>query len=203
MRRALLSLAIGLAGAAGVAASGWALQAAALAPPEPADRVAADASVWFHEHRFVVDVFHFEDRRTSGACLRGWVQTASGKKARVSRLSLRPGPHSARLLPTRLAAAAGCSGKLARVLAGAAQSGAHLTVSRGYAAHRPVIALKLSRRKREQLTLFVSPRTYRPLVAVVALGGQEVTARLYLARARPGLLAHFHLLRGVLPRLRA
>jgi len=60
--RALLSVAVGLAGAAGVAASGWAIQAAALPPPTPAARVAADASTWFHEHRFIVDVFHFEAR---------------------------------------------------------------------------------------------------------------------------------------------
>src|SRR5262249_56901862 len=70
VRRALLSVAVGLAGAACVTASGWALPAAALPPPTPAARVAAEASAWFHDYRLVVDVFHFHHRRMTGACLR-------------------------------------------------------------------------------------------------------------------------------------
>jgi hypothetical protein len=190
VRRALLSVAIGLAGAAGVTASGWALQATALPPPTPAALVAADASVWFNEYRLVVDVFHFHHRRTSGACLRGWFARAHGHKARGSLLSLEAGP---RPLPVPLAKAAGCSGLLAPALAAAAQNGGHLTVSRGYAANRAAIALKLTQGKEERLTLYVSPRTYRPLVAIVATDRREVTARIYLNRVRRRVLARFHL----------
>jgi hypothetical protein len=194
VRRALLSVAIGLAGAAGVAASGWALQAAALPPPTPAARVAADASVWLHEYRLVVDVFHVDHGRIKGACLRGWFRTPHHGKRRGSLLSLRSGPRHHRRLD-RLLASAGCSGKLAPRLAAAAQSGSDIDASRAYAANQPAIELKLKRFRHERLTLYVSPRTYRPLVAIVALHGREATARLFLNRARPSLLAHFHLLR--------
>ena len=210
MRRALLSVAVGLAGAACVTASGWALQTAALPPPTPADRVAAEASAWFHDYRLTVDVFHFDHRRTNGACLRGWFGRIHGKKAHASLLSLESGPiyratkgqplalvegHPSRRLPGPLAATAGCSGELARKLATAAQDGAHLTVSRSYAANRPAIALKISRSNDERLTLYVSPETYRPLVAIVGRNGREVTARLYLSRVKRHLLVRFRLLR--------
>jgi hypothetical protein len=81
------------------------------------------------------------------------------------------------------------------VLARAAQSGADLSVSRDYAANRPAIALTLSRSSERRLTLYVSPRTFRPLVAIVAFDGHEATARIYLNRLKPHLLARFHLLR--------
>lgn len=214
MRRTLLSVAVGLAGAAGVTASGWALQAAALPPPTPAAQVAADASAWFHEYRLLVDVFHFHHRRTKGACLRGWFPGALGSKDRASLLSLESGSvfreskrhpvrlvrgHPGRRLPGALAIAAGCSGALAPTLATAAQSGTHLRVERSYAANRPAIALEVSRSNDERLTLYVSPETYRPLVAIVALDGREATARLYLSRLNPDVLTRFRLLRQVAP----
>jgi hypothetical protein len=201
---------VGLAGAAAVTASAWALQAGALPPPTPAARVAAEASAWFHEYRLVVDVFHFDGRRTTGACLRGWYGRAHGHKARASLLSVSSGTvlrisrrrrvsrvhgRPSRIVPGLLAAEAGCSRQLAGVLATAAQSDAHLTVSRSGAANRPAIALKLSRGNERRLTLYVSPRSYRPLVAIVALGEQEATARLYLTPVRRHVLARFHLLR--------
>lgn len=214
MRRALLSVAVGLAGIAALTASGWALQAGALPPPTPAARVAAVASAWFHEHRFVVDVFHFEHRRTSGACLRGWFGRADGQKTRASLLSLDSGPilriserrRISRVrgprkqpVPGVLAAAAGCSRELAPAIATAAQSG-HLRASRGYAANQAAIALKVSRGNERRLTLYVSPRSYRPLVAIVAIGEREATARLYLTRVKRHVLARFHLLRLAEPK---
>jgi hypothetical protein len=214
VRRALLSVAIGLAGATGVAASGWAIQAVALPPPRPAARVAADASFWFHEYRLVVDVFHFEHRRTKGACVRTWFTGRNERKVRSSLLSLGAGrilrvlpkrpisvvtAHRGRFPPGRLAADAGCSRMLARTLAAAAQSNAHLTTERSYAANRPAIALELQQGRTERLTLYVSPRTDRPLVAFVDRNGHEITARIYLVRARPQVLARFELLHAVLP----
>jgi hypothetical protein len=211
VRQTLVSVFVGLAGAAGVAASGWAVQAAALPPPTSAARVAADASAWFHEYRLVVDVFHSEHRRTSGACLRGWVGGAHGHKARGSVLSLESGPilrtlpkqrvgvvsgHPDRYLPGALAMAAGCSRELASTLAEAAQAGAHMTVSRAFAANQPAIALKVSPSHDKRLTIYLSPRTDRPLVAIVALADHEATARLYLSRIEPRLLERFRLLPG-------
>jgi len=214
VRRTLLSVAVGLAGAAGVAASGWAVQAAALPPPTPAAQVAADASAWFHEYRLQIDVFHFHHRRTKGACLRGWFPGAVGSRDRASVLSLESGSilrkskkhpvvlvmgHPSRRVPAALAVAAGCSSELAATLATAAQNGAHLGIERSYAANRPAIALEVSRSNDERLTLYVSPETYRPLVAIVALEGREATARLYLSRMNLDVLTRFRLLRQVAP----
>jgi hypothetical protein len=193
-----------------VTASGWALQAAALTPPEPADRVAADASTWLYQHRMVVDVFHVDHRREKGACLRGWFPRPNGKKALGSLLSLGRGPvlrvpdsrrlslamkRRGRQVPVRILALAGCSGELLPILAGAAQGADRLMTERSYAANQPAIALEMEYGGEERLTLYVSPRSYRPLVAIVAADGHEATARLYLSRAEPRLLARFHLLR--------
>ena len=209
MRTALLSVAVGLAGAVGVAASGWALQASALPPPKPAARIAADTSTWFHDYRLVIDVFHVDHRRIKGACLRGWFPRPGGQRIRASLLSLRlgsvlllsggrrvwrvGGPRN-RVPPARLLASVGCSGKLAPRLAGVAQSGADYTAARSYAANQPAIRLKLERVRDERLTLYVSPRTYQPLVAIGEAHGREVTARLYLTPVTRTLLARFHLL---------
>ena len=214
MRRALLSVAVAFAGAAGVAASGWALQAAALPPPKPAAQIAADASVWFHEYRLAVDVFHFHHRRVEGACVRGWQQRRNGSKMRASLLSFEEGPtlrvsgrhvsvletRRRRLFPPGLLAAdAGCSRMLARALAAVAQGSGRLTMERSYAANRPAIALELQRNRETRMTLFVSPRTDRPLVAFVDLEGQKITARIYLQRVRRGVLAEFRLLHRLKP----
>jgi hypothetical protein len=75
-----------------------------------------------------------------------------------------------------------------------------MSVSRAYAANQPAIALKVSRGPDKRLTLYLSPRTDRPLVAIVAVADQEVTARLYLSRVKRPVLAHFHLLRYAEPR---
>jgi hypothetical protein len=211
VRRALVSVAVGLAGAAGVTASGWALQAGALPPPTSAARVAADASAWLHDYRLTVDVFHVDHRRIKGACLRGWFRARDGRTTRGSALSLRPEPvlivsghrvavlsgHRSKTLPVRLLAAAGCAGKLAPRLAGAAQAGSDFKAERSYAANQPAIKLKLEPFKHERLTLYVSPRTFRPLVAIVDVRNEEATARLYLNRVKPRLLARFHLLRTI------
>jgi hypothetical protein len=207
VRRTLLSAAVAFAGAACVTASGWALQAGALPPPRPATRVAADASAWFHDYRLVVDVFHVDHRRLMGACLRGWFPRPHRPKARASLLSLGAGPlrmpdkrhpwlAAARRGsgPNRLLAFVGCSGKLASVLGAAAQSGDHLSTERSFAANQPAVALEVKHGKDERLTLFVSPRTYRPLVAFADLEGRQATARLYLSRLQSGLLGQFHLI---------
>jgi hypothetical protein len=218
VRRTLLSVVIGLAGAAGVTATGWALQAAALPPPTPAARMAADASVWFHEHRLVIDVFHVGRRRQSAACLRGWFAAAHGGVVRGSLLGMEGGPvlriaadsrrvsvvrgRLRRRLPARLAVTAGCSGELAPLLARAAQSGGHLRAVPDFAAGRATVALELMPSEGERLTLDVSPRTFQPLVATIVRGDRTLTARLYLAHAQRGVLQRFGLLRLAEARVR-
>lgn len=204
-----------LAGAAVVTASGWALQTAALPPPKPAARVAADASVWFHEYRLVVAVLHFRERRFGAACVRGWYPRRNGGQIRASLLAFRPGPVvriagrrrvslvggrvDERFPPWLLAAEAACSRLLAQTLAGAAQTGGHLTTERGYAANQPAVALELQRGREGRVTLYVSPRTYRPLVAFVDLDRRKITARIYLLRVRRRVLARFGLLGKIEP----
>lgn len=196
-----------LAGIAAVTASGLALQAAALPPPRPATRVAADASAWLHDYRLAVDVFHVDHRRLKGACLRGWFPRRHRPKARGSLFSLASRPilrvperrrpwlaaRSREDQPRRTLALVGCSGELAPVLAAAAQTGGRLSTERSYAANQPAVALELQHGKGARLTVYVSARTYRPLVAFVDLDGRTATARLFLVRARPRLLERFHL----------
>jgi hypothetical protein len=193
-----VSVAVAFAGAAGVIASGWALQAAALPAPKPAARIAADTSVWFREYRLAFDVFHFHHRRIKGACVSTWFRRPDERKVRTSLLSFSSGPvfrvysrrrisvvaarRRRRFPPAQLAADAGCSRLLAGALAAAAQNAGHLTTERSYAANRAAIALELRLGRRERLTIFVSPRTDRPLVAFVDLEQRQITARIYLQR---------------------
>jgi hypothetical protein len=216
VRGAFVSVATAFAGAAGVIASCWALQAAALPPPKPAARVAADASVWFHEYRLAGDVFHFDHRRLKGACLRGWVMSHNGDKTRASLLSFKAGPilrvsGKSRVSvvavpqrrhwfpPARLAAAAGCTHLLAHVLVAAAEGGGRLSTERAYAANRPALALELDRGRNGRLTLYVSPRTDRPLVAIVGRDREQITARIYLQRVARHVLQQFRILHRVGP----
>jgi hypothetical protein len=177
--------------------------------------VAADASVWLNDYRLGVDVFHFHERRTEGACVRGWEQLRNGSKIRASLLSFSAGPilrivgkrHVSvvkarrvhRFPPGRLAATAGCSGILAQTLAAAAQGSGRLTMERAYAANRPTVALEIQRGREERLTVFVSPRTDQPLVAFVDLDGRTIAARIYLQPVSRAMLAQFRLLHRIEP----
>jgi hypothetical protein len=219
VRRALVSVVVAFAGAAGVTAAGWALQAATLPAPRPAAQVAADASVWFHEYRLGVDVFHFHHRRIEGACVSTWSRRPDGKKTRTSVLSFRSGPilrisakrrvsvvtarRRRRFPPGLLAADAGCSRLLSGALTSAAQNGGHITTERGYAANRPAIAVEVQLGREKRLTVFVSPRTDRPLVAFVDLDRRQITARIYLQRVTRRSLAPFGLLHAIKPRPKA
>jgi hypothetical protein len=54
-----------------------------------------------------------------------------------------------------------------------------------------------ARGKKERMTLFVSPRTDRPLVSFIDFDRRQITARLYLQRVTSALLARFRLLHEV------
>jgi hypothetical protein len=202
MRQALLSVAVGLAGAAALAGAGWTLEAASLPPPEHADRVAARAIGWLTKHPVAVDVFHAAHHRLDGACVQGRFRGGGARKAmRGTLVSLRPGPvvvlarHSRRIvlrpgapqpfLPTSLAADAGCPGRLASTLDSATRTGGPVRVERSYAANQPALKLVLRRLHGRRLTLYVSPRGDRPLVAIVDRNGKVATARLYVTAPTP------------------
>lgn len=196
-------------------ASGWALQAAALPAPKPAAHVAADASVWFEHYRLAVDVFHFDHHRSNGACARSWFARQGEPKVRGSVLSFAGGPilrvsgkkqvlvvkarRRRRFPPGLLAADVGCTHLLARRLAAAAQGATHITTERAYAANRPAVALEVQRGREERLTLYISPRTDRPLVAFLARRDRHITARIYLQPVRRAVLRRFGLLRRIKP----
>lgn len=207
VRRSLLSFIIGLAGVAVLAGAGWAVQDVGLPRPAPADRIAADAEAWLNYHRFSIDIFHSDDRRFRGACLRGWYPHLRGHLARGSLLAFTGGHvalatakgrvefasgRSRSEFPASLAVASGCTASLANELNAATQSGLRLDVDRSYAANQPALALRLPRIRDERLVLFVSPRNYKPLVTVLALDGRIASARLYLGRATPTLEAKLH-----------
>jgi hypothetical protein len=202
-----LSVMIGFAGVAVLASAGWAVQSIGLPRPAQADRVAADAEAWLNYHRFSIDVFHSDDRRFRGACLRGWYAHLGRHRARGSLLVLRGGPvalatRMGRIeftagrrrpeFPASLAVASGCTASLANELNAAWQSGLQLEVDRTYAANQPALALRLPRIRDERLVLYVSPRGYKPLVTILALDGRNASARLYLARATPTREANLH-----------
>ncbi len=208
-----MSVAVALAGVVGVVASAWALQAEALPQPRPAARVAADASVWFHEYRLAVDIFHFEHRTLKGACVSGWTKVRNGQ-ARASVISFTGGPilrlrsrrvsvvaarRRRRFPPGRLAGDAGCTRMLGQMLETAAQNGGRLSIERSYAANQPAVAVELVRSREERLTLYVEPRTNRPLVAFVNLDGRKITARIYLQRVSRRVLTRFEILHAVIP----
>lgn len=209
MLRAWLSVVVAFASAGVLLAGAWALQTAGLPAPTGARWVAADASRWLHDYLYSVDIFHSSDRRLRGACLRGWYPRRLGGRtvARGSLLIVRGrvgllqvgGRQHVRLirgqrrpdLPTSLLVAAGCTSSLGDALYAAEQGNAHLSVERAYAANQPALALEVGRVRDERLTLFVSPRQFRPLVAIVAKDGRVVTARIYLTRATAHLRSRF------------
>ncbi len=175
-------------------AAGWGVQAVALPAPKSAARVIADASVWLHEHRLVVDRFAVDGRRRSAACLRTRAGTGRRRRRHGSLLSF--GPNSARFFRLgtgRASVLAGCSGPLELLLARAVQTGADMELERAYAAHQPALALGIQRVRDARVTLYVSPRTFRPLVAIVHADNRTVKARLYLARPSSALLQQFDL----------
>jgi hypothetical protein len=184
-----------------------------LPAPLPAAQAAVRAETWFQTHRLSIDVFHAHERRFEGACLHHWFLRPHGRgRARRWRglrhgslLLLSHGPvvlasekrhvvlaEGRRLpgLPNFLAAAVGCTGTLDMALTTAAQEGGHLSMERAYAANRPALALELSLH-REELTVYVSPLSYQPLVVIGDIGGRTAAARLYLGRVTPTLAATF------------
>ena len=198
---------------AGITAASWALLTVALPASVPVARAAAGAEWWFYNYRLSIDVFHAHDRRFKGICLRGWYLRPpfQGGPRRWqgeqygSLLVLSRGPvvlrahgriqlaigHRLPDLPASLAAGIGCTGSLADALTAALQQhGGQMSIERAYAANQPALAIEL-RLHDERLTVYVAPRTYRPLVLFGDMRGRIATARIYLTRLTPARAAKF------------
>lgn len=210
MRRALLSVAVAVAGAGVVVATAWSVQTVGLPSPERPDRIAADATRWLAEHRVIIDVFHLDRRRLSGICLSGWFPTGHGAAAQGSLLALRSraqylvADHKVRkesgflrraVFP-HLAAAVGCGRNIEQALLPGEQALLDLRADRAFAAGRPAIALRLHYGQHGRFTLFVAAQTYEPLVAILHTRRETVTARLFLADRSSALLGRFGVARA-------
>lgn len=114
------------------------------------------------------------------------VALASGK----GRVLLALGPRLRRL-PTLLAAAIGCTESLSKALTNAVQSSSPPHLEPDFAANQPALELQTHSRH-ERLTIYLSPRDYRPLVVVGGEAGHTATARLYLTRLTTADATRFH-----------
>jgi hypothetical protein len=202
-----------LAGAAALGGAAWRIQAEVLPGPALAAQAAVRANEWLRVHRLSFVVFHARHHRSEGTCLRSWyIQPHSRGRLRLwygrkdgSLLLLSHGPvvlatgsgrvvltlgHRLRSLPTFLAVAIGCTHSIGDELIRAAQNGG-LSIERGYAANQPAFALELHFHN-ERLTVYLSPRDYRPLVVIGAEAGHIASARLYLSRLTPAEATRFH-----------
>jgi hypothetical protein len=199
VRGMLLSGVVGVACLVCVLALGFGLQAAVLPSPAHVDRVAADASRWLNLYHYSIDVFHSRKRRLRGACLRGWYPRAQKPG---SLLLLHGGPallaiehqpvlflsrSRRRDFPALLAITTGCTLQLGNALYAAAQGKTRISIEPAYAANQPTLALELPHVREQRLTVYVSARQYRPLVAIATAHGHTTTARIYLTRASPSL----------------
>jgi hypothetical protein len=187
----------------------WSVQLVALPRPTHADLVAARAARWLNDYRTAVDVFRVGGRRIEGLCLHGSPTDRHGERSRSSVLVLVSGKTfhvtqtrtEERVVdeagrqdrPGLLAANVGCTYQLLAEIGEAVRTNVAIDATPATVARQPAIALRLSRVRRERLTLYVAPSTYRPLFASARIGGRQITARLHLMPLDQQLLAQFGL----------
>lgn len=209
MRKLVLSVGVGLLGALGLMGIAWGVELVALPPPVHADLVAARAARWLNDYRAAVDVFQVGHRRIEGLCLHGspedrhsersqssFLVLASGKTLHVTqtRTEERVVDEAGRQnQPGLLAVNVGCTYQLLAEIGEAVRTNVAIAATPAFVARQPALALRLSRVRRERLTLYVAPSTYRPLVASALIGGRQITARLHLMPLDQRLLARFGL----------
>jgi hypothetical protein len=209
VRKVVLSLSVGLLGAAAVTGIAWGVQLVGLPPPVHAQLAVARAARWFNDYRMSADVFDTGHGPVEGVCLHGATNDPHSEHSQLSFLALSPG-HTIQVTQTRtkervidehgrqdwpglLAANAGCSYELLVEIGAATRAGVRIDASPAVVARRPVIALRLPPVRRERLTLYVDPTTYRPLAATAVIGGQRATARLHLMHLNRRLIGRFGL----------
>lgn len=215
MRGLAVTVVVALAACGAALAGGWGVQTALLPRAEHGDRIAADASALLLRYRVTASSITVGGRREEGLCLHAWFPRRNGTLGRGTLLLLENGdriaadeggvevegprrlePRSLRVLLLELA---GCPGVVGGRTAAAAISGG-VRVTRAFAGGQPALGLQLPtqvdrlrrhRLVRDQLTLYVSPRTYHPLAVAASLGSLEGVARVHLLKATPALLARF------------
>ena len=196
-RRALVSVAVALAGCAVVTAAGWGVEMVGLPQATATDRLVAKAEGWLRDDPLTSVSFHGRGVHARGLCLR----TSVGSFAR-SRLALKGGPvfavstgHVRRVrgkkvagFPALLASRIGCSATLLQPVMAAAEARVHVG---SYAPMNmgPLIALNFPPYKKQRLVLYVNPKTGRPFLAAESLRGLTVTAFLRLRQVDEAALA--------------
>ena len=212
MRGLAVSGVVALAISGAVLGAGWVVQAGVLPRSPRASHVAADAASWLLRHRVVEASLRVDGHRESSLCLH---RRRDGTFARGALVLLgdgtriadnggqirRVGFHGSRrgYLPLLLELA-GCPSVLGARAATAAVDGG-IAIARAFAAGRSALALKLptqrdrlgprNRLVADRVTLYVTPRTYRPLAVSASLGTEQGFARVRLVWATPSLMARF------------
>ena len=165
----------GLVAAATVAA-GWGLQSVGLPQAARGNEAAVRAAEWLMRFRLTSSSIQIGGRVLRGRCYYGWFDARSGRDQRGTVLELGNGLTVRDVRPRLTAAAltalelAGCTDVLGPRVASYAV-GNTVLLRRTRVSDRPALAIRLHR-----LTLFVSPRTDRPLG--VQLDGMRSTIEL-------------------------
>lgn len=169
--------------AAGVAASGFAIQWAALPDAGQGDVVAARASLWLGRYRETASVLEVDGGRLRGVCYHGWIVGRRDRKHRGTLLRLSDGvtlralpPHTLLFSgtglfngtglfsgtgpkrPVALLYAAGCTKLLSDHLATLAEFSGHRRARRAVLAGVPVYAVDFP-----HLTLYVDRTSGKPI----------------------------------------
>lgn len=172
--------------AAGVAASGFAIQWAALPSAGKGDVVAARASLWLGRYRETASVLEIDGRRLHGVCYHGWIVGRRDRKHRGTLLRLSDGvvvralpPHTLLFTgiepkrPVALLYAAGCTKLLSDHLATLAEFSGHRRARRAVLAGVPVYAVDFP-----HLTLYVDRTSGKP----VGLNAFDIKGRFRFVR---------------------
>jgi hypothetical protein len=195
-----VTVAVATATVGGLTGAGVLVQRVALREPGPARQVALRAAVWLQRYRLVDSVFQIGSAQpVHGRCVQTWV-VRDGQRHRATALRLDDGymlnaiqPHTLESSgataneqahsPLVLLELGGCPRPLAARLATLAQGLARVTVTSG--AHQTAVRFNL---KNTRLTLYLDPRTYRPLALDVATHTIRGSSKIHFVRLTPELL---------------
>ncbi len=205
MRSTLAPVLVGAGIGAGVLAGSWALQVAALPPPQPGNVAGARAVAWLLRHRLVESTLLVGGRVLHGRCLEMWLpgrhHSVRGALLRLDNgvtIRYAPGrrldaePREPRWLAATQLMLGGCSRILGSRIARLVQHHPGVRVARSFVAGRPALALGVPM-PGTRLTLFLAARTDRP-VALRATGRRfSACSRLRFVRLTPRRL---HVIEG-------
>jgi hypothetical protein len=195
-----VTLAVAAATVASLIGAGVLVQRVALPEPSPARKVALRAAIWLLRYRLVDSVFQIGSAHpVHGHCLQTWV-IRDGQSHRATALRLNDGymlnaiqrhtlessgatANEQALSPLVLLELGGCPRLLAARLATLAQGLERVTVTSG--AHQSAVRFNL---KSTRLTLYLDPRTYRPLALDVVTHTIRGSSKIRFVRLTPELL---------------